>query len=153
MTDAVLFERVAVIGLGLIGSSLCWRIRQDGMARHIAGYARTAATRDKAMELGFIDSAHDTAAQVVEDADLIVLCAPIGANAAIAAEIGPRLKRGAIVTDVGSVKACVVRDVGNPASRNCSRTATASSRRRRARMRMPCPASKRSGARRAAMSS
>lgn len=112
MTDAVLFERVAVIGLGLIGSSLCWRIRQDGMARHIAGYARTAATRDKAMELGFIDSAHDTAAQAVEDADLIVLCAPIGANAAIAAEIGPRLKRGATVTDVGSVKACVVRDVG-----------------------------------------
>jgi len=112
MTESVLFDKIAVIGLGLIGSSLCWRVKRDGLATHIAGYARTEATRDKAMELGFIDSAHDTAAEAVKDADLIVLCAPIGANAAIAAEIGPLLKPGAIVTDVGSVKVCVIRDVG-----------------------------------------
>ena len=112
MTGDVLFEKIAVIGLGLIGSSLCWRIKQDGLAKHIAGYARTEATRDKAMELGFIDSAHGTAKEAARDADLIVLCAPIGANAAIAEEIGPTLKPGAIVTDVGSVKVCVIRDVG-----------------------------------------
>lgn len=112
MNTSVLFDKVAFIGLGLIGSSLCWRIKRDGLANHIAGYARTQATRDKAMELGFIDSAHDTAADAATDADLIVLCAPIGANATIAEEIGPRLKPGAIVSDVGSVKVCVIRDVG-----------------------------------------
>jgi cyclohexadieny/prephenate dehydrogenase len=112
MTKDVLFNKIAVIGLGLIGSSLCWRVKRDGLADRIAGYARTKATRDKAMELGFIDSAHDTAKEAVQDADLIVLCAPIGANAAIAAEIGASLKPGAIVTDVGSVKVCVIRDVG-----------------------------------------
>jgi cyclohexadieny/prephenate dehydrogenase len=112
MSNTPLFQRVAFIGLGLIGSSLCWRIKRDGLATHIAGYARTKATRDKAMELGFIDSAHDTAADAVKDADLVVLCAPIGANAVIAEEIGPHLKKGAIVTDVGSVKECVIRDVG-----------------------------------------
>jgi len=112
MSTSTLFDRVAFIGLGLIGSSLCWRIKRDGLANHITGYARTQATRDKAMELGFIDSVYDTAADAVADADLIVLCAPIGANAAIAEEIGPRLKPGAIVSDVGSVKVCVIRDVG-----------------------------------------
>jgi cyclohexadieny/prephenate dehydrogenase len=112
MKSAVLFDKVAVIGLGLIGSSLCWRIKRDGLAKHVAGHARTKATRDKAMELGFIDSVHATAAEAARDADLVVLCAPIGANAAIAEEIGPGLKRGAIVSDVGSVKVCVIRDVG-----------------------------------------
>jgi cyclohexadieny/prephenate dehydrogenase len=112
MKSAVLFDKVAVIGLGLIGSSLCWRIKRDGLAKHVAGHARTKATRDKAMELGFIDSVHATAAEAAYDADLVVLCAPIGANAAIAEEIGPGLKRGAIVSDVGSVKVCVIRDVG-----------------------------------------
>ena len=112
MTDKPLFEKIAVIGLGLIGSSLCWRVKRDGLARHIAGYARTQATRAKAMELGFIDSVHESAADAARGADLVVLCAPIGANAALAAEIGPVLKKGAIVSDVGSVKVCVIRDVG-----------------------------------------
>ena len=112
MTDKPLFEKIAVIGLGLIGSSLCWRVKRDGLARHIAGHARTPATRAKAMELGFIDSVHESAAEAARGADLVVLCAPIGANAALAAEIGPVLKKGAIVSDVGSVKVCVIRDVG-----------------------------------------
>jgi cyclohexadieny/prephenate dehydrogenase len=112
MTGKPLFDRIAVIGLGLIGSSLCWRVKRDGLAKHIAGHARTAATRAKAMELGFVDSVHETAAGAAQDADLVVLCAPIGANAALAEEIGPSLKRGAIVSDVGSVKVCVIRDVG-----------------------------------------
>jgi cyclohexadieny/prephenate dehydrogenase len=112
MTKEVLFDKVAVIGLGLIGSSLCWRMKRDGLAGHIAGAARTKATRDKALELGFIDSGYETAKEAAADADLVVLCAPIGANAAIAEEIGPSLKPGAIVTDVGSVKVCVIRDVG-----------------------------------------
>jgi cyclohexadieny/prephenate dehydrogenase len=112
MTKKPLFEKIAVIGLGLIGSSLCWRAKRDGLVRHIAGHARTAATRAKAMELGFIDSVHETAAEAARDADLVVLCAPIGANGPLAEEIGPVLKRGAIVSDVGSVKVCVIRDIG-----------------------------------------
>ena len=112
MTGKPLFDKIAVIGLGLIGSSLCWRVKRDGLAKHIAGHARTAATRAKAMELGFVDSVHETAAGAAQDADLVVLCAPIGANAALAEEIGPSLKRGAIVSDVGSVKVCVIRDIG-----------------------------------------
>lgn len=106
-----MFERVALIGLGLIGSSLSHVMRREGLAGHIAGHARSIATRDRAVELGLVDSMHETAALAVGDADLVILCAPVGANAALAREIGPALKAGAILTDVGSVKAAVVRDV------------------------------------------
>ena len=112
MSDNVLFERVALIGLGLIGSSLGHALKRDGLAGHIAGNARSAATRDKALEIGFIDSAHASALEVVADADLVVICAPVGAYAAIAEEMAPNLKKGCIVTDAGSVKKAVIRDVG-----------------------------------------
>jgi cyclohexadieny/prephenate dehydrogenase len=106
-----MFERVALIGLGLIGSSLSHVMRREGLARHIAGHARTAATREKAVELGLVDSIHASAAKAVAGADLVILCVPVGANAAVAAEIGPHIAPGAILTDVGSVKAAVIRDV------------------------------------------
>jgi len=112
MSETLLYNRVAVIGLGLIGSSLCHRMKRDGLAEHVAGHARSAATRDTAMKIGFLDSVHDTAAEAAADADLIVLCVPVGANAAVAEAIGPSLKSGATVTDVGSVKMAVIRDVG-----------------------------------------
>jgi cyclohexadieny/prephenate dehydrogenase len=111
MTSAPHFEKVAVIGLGLIGSSLCHVIKRDGLAGHIAGNARSAETRETALNLGFIDSAHEDPADAARDADLIVLAAPVGANASLAEAIGPVLKPGAIVTDVGSVKVAVIRDV------------------------------------------
>ncbi|WP_339830006.1 prephenate/arogenate dehydrogenase family protein [uncultured Parvibaculum sp.] len=106
------FGRVALIGLGLIGGSLGHAMKRRGLAGHIAGHARSAATRARALELGFIDSAHETAAASAKDADLVVICTPVGALSAVAAEIEPALKKGAIVTDVGSVKVAVVRDVG-----------------------------------------
>lgn len=112
MSTDVIFDRIAIIGLGLIGSSLCRVIKRDGLARHVAGHARSAATRETSMALGFLDSVHEDAADAVRDADLVVLCAPVGANAAIAKAIGPALKRGAVVSDVGSVKVAVIRDVG-----------------------------------------
>jgi len=112
MSTDVIFDRIAIIGLGLIGSSLCRVIKRDGLARHVAGHARSAATRETSMALGFLDSVHEDAADAVQDADLVVLCAPVGANAAIAEAIGPALKRGAVVSDVGSVKVAVIRDVG-----------------------------------------
>lgn len=106
------FERVALIGLGLIGGSLGHAMKRGGLARHIAGYARSEATRQRAHEIGFIDSAHASAAEAVKDADLVVVCTPVGALGGIAAEIEPHLKKGAILTDVGSVKLAVIRDMG-----------------------------------------
>jgi len=109
---AAMFERVALIGLGLIGSSLSHAMRRAGLARAVVGHARTAETRETALRLGLVQEAHATAAEAAKDADLVILCAPVGAYAALAKEMAPVLARGAIVTDVGSVKGAVVRDVG-----------------------------------------
>ena len=106
-----MFERIAIIGIGLIGSSLARAVRRDGLAGDVAGCARTAATRDTALELGIVDSAHADPAEAVRDADLVVICTPLGTYADIAARIGPRLMPGAIVSDVGSVKQSVIRDL------------------------------------------
>ncbi|MFT6580256.1 MAG: cyclohexadieny/prephenate dehydrogenase [Alphaproteobacteria bacterium] len=107
-----LFERVALIGLGLIGSSLGHVMKRDGLAGHIVGNARTEETCAKAVELGFVDSASIDPADAARDADLVVICTPVGVIADVAATIAPVLKKNAIVTDVGSVKMAVIRDVG-----------------------------------------
>ena len=102
---------MALIGLGLIGSSLGWVARRETLAKEIVGCARTEATREKALELGFIDRASPDPAACVEGADLVILCVPLGVNAAIAAAMKGALAAAAIVTDVGSVKKAVLRDV------------------------------------------
>ena len=112
MNDRPLFPRVALIGLGLIGSSLSHAMRRAGLAGHIAGHARTDETRSKAVALGLVDSVHASAGDCVDGADLAIVCTPLGSYAAIGAEIGRRLKPGAIVSDVGSVKQAVIRDLG-----------------------------------------
>jgi len=103
------FDKVALIGLGLIGSSLSHVMRRNKLAKTISGHARTAETRDRAMELGLADTMHEHAADAVRDADLVILCVPIGACGAVAESISSSLKPGAIVTDVGSVKSAVIR--------------------------------------------
>lgn len=103
-----IYERVALIGLGLIASSMGRAMKRHGLAGQIAGHARSAETRAAALELGFVDSVHDSAAEAVRGADLVVLAVPVGAMEAIAAEIGPHLAPGATVTDVGSVKQAVI---------------------------------------------
>jgi len=108
----VIYERVALIGLGLIGSSLAHVMRQQKLANRITGYARSAETRATAKRIGLVDEIHESAKAAVKDADLIILCTPVGAYGKLAEEIGPHLKAGATVTDVGSVKSAVVRDVG-----------------------------------------
>ena len=113
MSDAKpMFGRVALIGIGLIGSSMAHAMRRAGLAAEIAGFAPGAETREKARRIGFADSLHDNAADCARGADLVVLATPVGAFGAIAREIAPVLKPGAIVSDVGSVKTAVVRDVG-----------------------------------------
>jgi len=108
----VIYERVALIGLGLIGSSLAHVMRRQKLANRITGYARSAETRATAKRIGLVDEIHESATAAVKDADLIILCTPIGAYGRIAEEIGPHLKPDVTVTDVGSVKSAVVRDVG-----------------------------------------
>ena len=103
-----MFDRVVLIGIGLIGSSLAHVMRREGLSGHIAGFARSATTREKALELGLVDSIYESAAEAVEGADLVIVCVPVGACGAVAEEIGPHLKPDAIVTDVGSVKTKVV---------------------------------------------
>ncbi len=105
---SVLYNRVALIGLGLIASSMFWATKRAGLAGHVTGYARSQDTRDTARRIGLCDEVCDNLIDAVKDADLIVLAVPVGAMGAVAAEIGPHLKTGATVTDVGSVKRTVI---------------------------------------------
>lgn len=109
---AQIYDRVALIGLGLIASSMCHAMRRAGLAGEIVGYARSAETRGIARDIGLCDVICDTAAEAAKDADLVVLCVPVGAMESVAQEIRPVLKPGATVSDVGSVKRTVIDAVG-----------------------------------------
>ena len=102
------YARVALIGLGLIASSMAHAMRAQGLAGEIVGHAKSAETRAVALQIGLCDRVCATAAEAVQGADLVVLAVPVGAMAAIAAEIAPHLAPGATVTDVGSVKQAVI---------------------------------------------
>jgi len=106
-----MFERLALLGLGLIGSSISHAARRANLAREIVGSSSTAETRAKAEELGLVSKAFSNPVDAVRGADLVILCTPVGAYAKIAEAIGPHIKEGAIVSDVGSVKAAAVRDI------------------------------------------
>jgi cyclohexadieny/prephenate dehydrogenase len=106
------FERVALIGIGLIGSSLARALRRDSPQTHIIACARRAETLATARRLGLADATTDDPAIAAADADLVVLATPLSAYAGIARQIGPKLRPGAILTDVGSVKKAVIRDIG-----------------------------------------
>jgi cyclohexadieny/prephenate dehydrogenase len=109
---SVIYDRVALIGLGLIAGSMSLAMRRAGLAGEITGYARSAETRDVARQIGLVDRVCESPAEAVEGADLVVLCVPVGAMGAVAAEIAPVLKQGATVSDVGSVKRAVIEAVG-----------------------------------------
>jgi cyclohexadieny/prephenate dehydrogenase len=113
MSDDALvqFERIALIGIGLIGSSLARVVRRDALAPHIAVCSRTHATLDRARALGIADSTTTDPRACVEGAELIVICSPLGTYAEIARAMAPGLRPGAIVTDVGSAKECAITDV------------------------------------------
>ena len=107
-----LFGRVALIGIGLIGSSLARVLRRDALAGEIVACARSDATRDAVKRLGLADEATADPLEAARAADLVVFCTPLSAYAEIARRIAPGLKPGAIVSDVGSVKAAALRDLG-----------------------------------------
>jgi cyclohexadieny/prephenate dehydrogenase len=105
---AQIYDRVSLIGLGLIASSMCHAIRRAGLAGEIVGFAKSVETREIAREIGLCDHVYDSAAEAVKGADLVVLCVPVGAMETVAKEIGAELKAGATVSDVGSVKRAVI---------------------------------------------
>ncbi len=107
-TDSVIFDRIALIGVGLIGGSIGLAARRANCVGTIVATARSAETRQAAIELGLADQVAETAAAAVQDADCVILCSPVGAFGDIGAEIAAHLKPGAIITDVGSVKGAVV---------------------------------------------
>ncbi len=106
-----LFNRLALIGVGLIGSSIARAARAQGVVRSIVATARSPATRRRVAELGIADQVTETNAAAVEGADLVIVSIPVGACGPVAAEIGAHLKPGAIVSDVGSVKGSVLREM------------------------------------------
>jgi len=106
-----MFQRVALIGIGLIGSSISHAMRRRNLAGTIVGSAKTEKTREIALRLGLVAEVFEDPADAVKGADLVILCVPVGACGEITRRIAPNLAPGCILTDVGSVKAAVIRDV------------------------------------------
>jgi cyclohexadieny/prephenate dehydrogenase len=108
---APVFDRLALIGVGLIGSSIARAARERGVVRSITASARSETTRKRVAELKLADEVFATNAEAVKGADLVIVCTPVGACGAVAKEIGPVLKAGAVVSDVGSVKSAILQDM------------------------------------------
>jgi cyclohexadieny/prephenate dehydrogenase len=107
-----MMQKIAIIGLGLIGSSIAHATRRGTLAKQVAGFDASADVRARASKIGFCDVISDDIADCVKDAELVILCAPVGAYPSIAPQIAQHLAPGAILSDVGSVKGAVIRDVG-----------------------------------------
>jgi cyclohexadieny/prephenate dehydrogenase len=106
--SGVMYERIALIGIGLIGSSLARVIRREGLAKHIVVSTRSDQTLQRARDLNLGDSYVASAAEAVKDADLVIVSVPVGSSGAVAEQIAPHLKAGAVVTDAGSTKRSVI---------------------------------------------
>ena len=102
------FDRIALIGLGLIASSIFWASKRNDVSSYITGFARSKETRDTAKKIGLCDEVFDTVEEAVKDADLVILCVPVGAMEQVMLEIAPFLRTGATISDVGSVKRAVI---------------------------------------------
>lgn len=108
----VQFQKITIVGVGLLGGSLGLAIKRHKLAREVAGYVRRAASLKDCEKAGAVDYATTDLLAAVSMADLVILCTPLAQMPALAEQLLPALKRGAVVTDVGSVKADVVREVG-----------------------------------------
>lgn len=106
-----MFEKIALVGIGLIGSSLSHVIRRENLTANLAVSTRSAETLARARELNLADNYHADAADAVTDADLVIMSVPVGASGPVAQQFASAMKPGAILTDAGSTKGSVVRDV------------------------------------------
>ncbi|PDQ21016.1 prephenate dehydrogenase [Mesorhizobium sanjuanii] len=106
-----MFDKIALVGIGLIGSSLARVIRREGLARHVAIATRSETTLARARQLDLGSSYTMDAREAVRDADLVIVSVPVGSSGEVAEEIAPALKKGAILTDVGSTKASVIAQI------------------------------------------
>lgn len=112
------FARITVIGLGLIGSSITRAVKQLGLADELVATDASDAVRSRARELGLADRIADTNGEAVKDSDLVIVCVPVGVSGAVAKDIAAHLKAGAIVSDVGSVKGPVSREMAQHLPKN-----------------------------------
>jgi cyclohexadieny/prephenate dehydrogenase len=108
---AEIFDRVAILGIGLIGSSIARALKEHGVCREIVVGDTNETHCARALEIGLCAAAHTDVAKAVAGADLVILCTPIATCGPIAEAIAPALKHGAVVTDVGSVKQAVIKAV------------------------------------------
>jgi prephenate dehydrogenase len=106
-----MIDTLAIIGLGLMGGSLGLAAKARGAAGRVTAYARRAVSREQALAEGVADAVYESPAQAVADADLVVLCTPVLTIPDLVRELQPSLAEGAIVTDVGSTKGFLVREV------------------------------------------
>ena len=106
-----MMDKLAIIGLGLIGSSIAHATKRGELARQIVGYDLSDDVRQRARKVGFAHQIADDAVSAVSSADLVILCTPVGAYKSVAEQIAPHLKSGAILSDVGSVKQAAIRDI------------------------------------------
>ncbi len=102
------YDRIALIGLGLIASSIFWASKRNDVSSYFTGFSRSKETRDTAKKIGLCDKVFDTVEEAVKDADLVILCVPVGAMKQVMLEIAPFLKTGSTISDVGSVKRAVI---------------------------------------------
>jgi len=105
------FKRLALIGFGLIGGSIARAAKTQGLVAEVVTTARSEKTRARVKELGIVDAVVETNVEAVKGADLVILCIPVGACGPVAAEVAAHLEPGAIISDVGSVKGAIVRDM------------------------------------------
>src|SRR4029079_1253162 len=111
MAASPIFRRLALIGVGLIGSSIAGVVRREGIAAEIVGADISASARSDLAELGICERVVADPAQAVQDSDLFMICTPLGTYAEVGQAIAPHLAPGAILSDVGSVKQAVMRDL------------------------------------------
>ena len=105
------FEKVCIIGLGLIGGSIGLAIKRSNISNQITGYARSNSTLERAIELGLVDSVKDNLKDAVNNSDLVILATPLSTFRELVEEMSPFLKKGCIITVTGSAKLTVIEDL------------------------------------------
>ena len=105
------FEKVCIVGLGLIGGSIGLAIKRSNISNQITGYARSNSTLERAIELGLVDSVKDNLKDAINNSDLVILATPLSTFRELVEEMSPFLKKGCIITDTGSAKLTVIEDL------------------------------------------